>query len=301
MAIRNLTEDFKKMRSQFNIGAAEDDRAYLIEMNDPRSKPGWLRKLEEIRTVEREIEAAHRQIEAKQKEVLRVTFGADKDDMAAAIERDVEALTNRFADAKRLMDQLEIEYRHSLPENPAQSQLSLLHNVKSCVARELDTLSLTVRSRQRSYKNDMEKIKRRRTDWSTAGVGAAARLEEAMKREQEYSEMASRGVTQEQIEQIEFDRQMAEDRDRELSNILASVKTLHDMFEDVHTMVVDQGTILDRIESTMQMTHKHVQRGKQEVEKAAKYQKAGTFRLMLLLLIIFIAACLIAVAFKVLL
>lgn len=47
------------------------------------------------------------------------------------------------------------------------------------------------------------------------------------------------------------------------------------MFKDLATLIVDQGTMLDRIDANMEMVVQRVQGGVKELETAERYQKSA--------------------------
>lgn len=47
------------------------------------------------------------------------------------------------------------------------------------------------------------------------------------------------------------------------------------MFKELATLVVDQGTVLDRIDYNMDLVIERTERGMQELEKAEEYQKSN--------------------------
>jgi syntaxin 16 len=71
------------------------------------------------------------------------------------------------------------------------------------------------------------------------------------------------------------------------------------MFQDVHTLVREQGTILDRVDYNMNVTHKRVVDTKDKLKDAADYQDASSFQLCFLLLIVMVVGFVIALMVKV--
>lgn len=63
------------------------------------------------------------------------------------------------------------------------------------------------------------------------------------------------------------------ERDEEITNIAKSIEELAAIFKELSAMVIDQGTILDRIDYNMEMTVEYAKEGIQELVKAEEHQK----------------------------
>ena len=84
-------------------------------------------------------------------------------------------------------------------------------------------------------------------------------------------------------------------RDQDLTNLLNSVNELAQIFKDMQTLVMEQGTILDRIDYNIDIASTNISKGKKNITKADKYMKNNCFRnvIIILIVIIFIEALLI--------
>ena len=84
-------------------------------------------------------------------------------------------------------------------------------------------------------------------------------------------------------------------RDQDLTNLLNSVNELAQIFKDMQTLVMEQGTILDRIDYNIEVASTNISKGKKNITKADKYMKNNCFRnvIIILIVIIFIEALLI--------
>jgi syntaxin 16 len=99
-------------------------------------------------------------------------------------------------------------------------------------------------------------------------------------------------ATQENNEQLKK-------RDNELNNLLESVNELAQLFKDMQTLVMEQGTILDRIDYNIDIASTNISTGKKSIIKADKHLKNNCFRnvIIVLLICIFIEGLLIIFKF----
>jgi syntaxin 16 len=81
-------------------------------------------------------------------------------------------------------------------------------------------------------------------------------------------------------------------RDNELSLLLNNVSELSNIFKDIQTLVMEQGSILDRIDYNIDIAGDNVVKSKKSITKANEYHKQSCFRnaLLVLIIIIFIEA-----------
>jgi len=78
-----------------------------------------------------------------------------------------------------------------------------------------------------------------------------------------------------------------DERMREIQRIAKSVEDLAVLFKELATLVVEQGTILDRIDHNMETTVEATQKGVQELQDAEKFQKsARPIKCMLVLMVL---------------
>ena len=62
-------------------------------------------------------------------------------------------------------------------------------------------------------------------------------------------------------------------RDQEIAKIAQSIEELGCIFKELAVLVIDQGTILDRIDYNMEAVVEHTKTGIKQLEKAEKHQK----------------------------
>lgn len=104
--------------------------------------------------------------------------------------------------------------------------------------------------------------------------------------------------SQKQLILLEQDNtEMIETREKEVLTVMKSIVQLNDIYKELAQMVTEQGTVLDRIDYNVEITHVKVNQGYEQLKRAEFYQRksrklfcvmilATTTLIMLLLLLI---------------
>ncbi|KAG7120448.1 t-SNARE affecting a late Golgi compartment protein 2 like [Verticillium longisporum] len=87
-------------------------------------------------------------------------------------------------------------------------------------------------------------------------------------------------------------------REREIEDIAQGIIELADIFRDLQNMVIDQGTMLDRIDYNVENMATDVKAADKELVVAAGYQKKTTKRKIILLLLLIVVGMFILLLIK---
>lgn len=87
-------------------------------------------------------------------------------------------------------------------------------------------------------------------------------------------------------------------REREIEEIAQGIIDLSDLFRDLQTMVIDQGTMLDRIDYNVESMATDVRGAEKELKIASGYQKRTTKRKIIFLLFLIVVGMFILVLIK---
>lgn len=87
-------------------------------------------------------------------------------------------------------------------------------------------------------------------------------------------------------------------REREIEQIAQGIIDLSNIFQELQTMVIDQGTMLDRIDYNVERMATDVKEADKELKVATTYQKKSTKRKIILLLVLLVVGMIILVAVK---
>mmetsp|Transcript_7797 Transcript_7797/g.15554 ORF Transcript_7797/g.15554 Transcript_7797/m.15554 type:complete len:104 (+) Transcript_7797:724-1035(+) len=68
---------------------------------------------------------------------------------------------------------------------------------------------------------------------------------------------------------------IVQERDEEIMRIAQSIEELSQIFKELAVLVIDQGTILDRIDFNMEQVVEHTREGIKQLEKAEQHQKSA--------------------------
>lgn len=267
-------------------------------MNRVYVTPLWVEKMDDVRRVEEQIKEQMTALEKLRKDHLKVEFSSTRDESReeAAIEEAQDTIDRLFKQSEKGVKDLDIAYTRDLPDGGTDAELSILRNVKMCLVNEINTISKQYRESQRRYMMDVKKQQLVSQRW--AGGDRQKAVEQQLENDALMDQYLQKGMTQEQVETIMLNQQMADERVKEFERIYSSIKSLHEMFKDMNTLVIEQGAVLDRIDYNMTITHTRVQKARQELQKAAEYQSAGTFKLCVLFMVVLIIGLMIALFFK---
>lgn len=97
---------------------------------------------------------------------------------------------------------------------------------------------------------------------------------------------------------VEEQENELQDRDKEINNILRGVNTLSEMFKDFQTVLIEQGTILDRIDYNIEVAADNALKGKKQIIKVNEIKQKSCFRNIILILLICICVESILLIFK---
>ena len=83
---------------------------------------------------------------------------------------------------------------------------------------------------------------------------------------------------------VQKDTVELQERDKEIQVIVTSLEEISEMFKDMSAMVLDQGTILDRIDYNIESTSMKVTEARVQLVKAEKIQKRSRYLYVIIVL-----------------
>jgi len=219
-----------------------------------------------------ELEAAHAAH-------VRVAFDVEDEARAEAkIEALTSAITTRFAECQGIVIKLsKVVVKDELERKLKESAIRQ-------VAADLADRSTTFRSSQKAYLGRLRNMAQRSlgstgtsfgTDWEDGTPG-------------DDNPFVDAGFTEAQLEAVTSNRTFIDEREREVVELVKSIEDLAALFKDLSYLVVEQGTLLDRIDFNIEETSTSVEAAVVELQKAAVHQRKARSKMCILLLCILV-------------
>uniref|UniRef100_A0A8C6V4Z1 Syntaxin-16 n=1 Tax=Neogobius melanostomus TaxID=47308 RepID=A0A8C6V4Z1_9GOBI len=234
--------------------------------------PKWIDGIDEIQYEISRVRQKMKELAAlHDKHMNRPTLD-DSSEEEHAIEITTQEITQMFHRCQRAVTGLQARCGHC-----TEQEERLLRNVVSSLAQSLQELSITFRHTQSGYLKRMKNREERSKHFFDSGP---------LMEEDEDLAIYERGFTDDQLVLVEQNTVMVEEREREIRNIVQSISDLNEIFRDLATMVVEQGTVLDRIDFNVEQACVKTDDGLKQLQKAEQYQKKN--RKMLVIMILFV-------------
>ncbi|KAF9936073.1 hypothetical protein BGZ65_002767 [Modicella reniformis] len=286
------------LRQQYNqqqqhqsslLSAADDnERAGLMDSAETTIElmmlpPKWVDVVDEVNEELDRIKTNIQKLDGLHKKHLLPGF-----DDRIQEERDIEHLTDeitqQFHACQRRIKQIHSESRYS---SSNQEQI-MSRNVQMSLAQKVQDVSTVFRQKQNTYMQRIRGVELRNKDIFSGVQPINSSISDSEESgftsaQQTFSDQSHATVTQ---------------REQEINHISRSIFQLADIFKDLQSMVIDQGTLLDRIDFNVEQTAVHLQDAVHELDEGEKYQKKARNRKIILLLVLLIVGLFIILIFK---
>ncbi|XP_078092467.1 syntaxin-16 isoform X5 [Mustelus asterias] len=185
----------------------------------------------------------------------------------------VDGVEQMFHRCQRSVQSLQGKWRSC-----TEQEERVLRNVISSLAQALQDLSTTFRHAQSNYLKRLKNREERSKHFFDTSV--------PLMDDGEDNNLYDKGFTNDQLLLVEENTLMVEEREKEIRQIVQSISDLNEIFRELASMIVEQGTILDQIDYNVEQSCIKTEEGLQQLQKAEQYQKKN--RKMLVILILFV-------------
>lgn len=264
----------------------EDGNAHSDNACTTTLPPDWVNDVDSVNATVSDIQHLMSELASMHASRIGTVFGKDLDNMERQIERKTTEVTTLFRKAERYLKKVGTSTRQAGGE-----ESTVGANVQRSLAMQLQALSSDFRQKQRKYLADVKAQKSGGLVESEARFGI--NLEDDGTLQKDFNTF---GGTSQQMAIVDDLQSEIQSRDKEISQIAKSIDELGSIFKELAVLVIDQGTILDRIDYNMEAVVEHTKTGIKQLEKAERNQKSarpmkcilcllGTIMILLLILV----------------
>ncbi|XP_006839369.1 PREDICTED: syntaxin-16 [Chrysochloris asiatica] len=239
-----------------------------------RLPPKWVDGVDEIQYDVGRIKQKMKELASLHDKYLNRPTLDDSREEEHAIEITTQEITQLFHRCQRAVQTLPSRAHRSCSEQEAR----LLRNVVTALAQILQGLSTSFRHAQSGYLRRMKSREERSQHFFATSVPLVD--------DGEDHTLYDRGLTDEQLILVEQNTLLVEERERDILQMVRSIADLSDIFRNLGAMIVEQGTVLDRIDYNIEQSCIKTEDGLKQLHKAERYQKKN--RKMLVILILFV-------------
>ncbi|KAM7275525.1 hypothetical protein ACFE04_017391 [Oxalis oulophora] len=249
--------------------------------------PDWVDDSEEISVNIQTARVKMAELMKAHAKALMPSFGDGKDD-----QRKIELLTREITD---LLRKSEKRLRKLSSSSPSEDS-NIMKNVQRSLATDLQNLSMDLRRKQSAYLKRLQLQKE-----GHDGVDLEISLNDNKSRYEDDDDFGDLGFNEHQMSKLKKSEKFTEEREREIVQVVQSVNELAQIMKDLSTLVIDQGTIVDRIDYNIQNVTASVEEGYKELQKAERSQKRGGMVMCATVLVIMCLVMLVLLVLKVIL
>eukprot|EP00759_Apiculatamorpha_spiralis_P028665 PhF_6_TR31174/c0_g1_i1/m.45700/K08489/STX16; syntaxin 16 len=268
--------------------------------------------IEEFNELEEEIRHTHGLLEEMQRrKLVSPLFRPEAEEQREAhdIAVHTEHLTQLFKKADRKLAELELVGQSHQNSPPTEK---LYHNMRLAYSAKIHTLANRFKQSQSKFVSVSAKKKPNVTTTTNPAATTTSasghrfshtttfkpNVVEELERAEAMDKYMEKGLTEDQAMSLMANEEQMKDRDVEIRQLYNSLVQLHEVFQDVNTLVMEQGTVLDQIDYNMTKSKENVVKATEELLTTQKNQNAGRFKLCVLFLVMLIFGFLVAILMK---
>lgn len=283
-----------------SAGAFEDSGDAIIEMD--LLPPRWI-------DIQDEVDETLKSITLKASSLDRlhskhVLPGFDDEHIKQREEREIEALTQEitrgFQDCQKAIKRIQRMVNEARQSgNLTKGDETMAANIQIALASRVQEVSATFRKKQSNYLNKLRQLGGFESPAFRSGTPVQNPYSDPALIDSERDKNLSQATMQQTRQKVLHSKDTAiAQREQEINDIAKGIIELADIFRDLQAMVIDQGTMLDRIDYNVERMATEVKGAEKELVVATGYQKKSMKRKILLLLLLLVIGMFVVLLIK---
>ncbi|KAI9815482.1 MAG: hypothetical protein M1827_002616 [Pycnora praestabilis] len=283
-----------------SAGAFEDDGDAIIEMD--LLPPRWVDVQDEVTELLADIAKRSSKLEKlHQKHVLP---GFDDEDVKreeeGMIERLTQEITRGFHDCQKAIQRVDIMVREAKRQSGVSKGDEIMaKNIQISLAGRVQEASAGFRKKQSNYLKKLRGLGGMSSPLDRSSTPNMNPYTDPSLMESDADKSFSQSTLQQTTQKkLTSNDSAITQREREITDIAQGIIELADIFKELQTMIIDQGTMLDRIDYNIERMAVDVKAADKELVVASGYQRKSTKRKFILLLILLVVGMFILLLVK---
>lgn len=249
--------------------------------------PEWSDAMEEVQYDISKIKKRTKDLNALHNKHLNRPSLDDNVNEEHTIDVTTQEITQLFHQCQRCIQTIQAK-----AHGASKSEKTIVRNVVSTLASQLQELSISFKKGQSIYLKKMKNREEREKKYFNNDFQPTNAF--MQEEDENFDDLYDKGFTTAQLQMVEENEQVVRQREEEISHIVRSIGDLNTIFKDLAMLIVDQGTILDRIDYNVEQASVQVEKGLQQLQKGEKHQKSSRKMLCILVLAVVLIIMIIA-------
>ncbi|KAH8490791.1 hypothetical protein H0E87_023075 [Populus deltoides] len=245
--------------------------------------PAWVDVSEEIAANVQRARMKMVELAKAHAKALMPSFGDGKED-----QRTIEGLTQEITG---LLRKSEKQLKRLAAAGPSEDS-NVRKNVQRSLATDLQNLSMELRKKQSTY---LKRLRQQKEGQDGDDLEMNLNGGRSIIDDDNLDDMV---FNEHQMAKLKKSEAFTVEREREIQQVVESVNELAQIMKDLSVLVIDQGTIVDRIDYNIQNVATTVEEGLKQLQKAERTQKRGGMVMCATVLVIMCAVMLILLILK---
>ncbi|XP_034930169.1 tlg2p-like protein a [Populus alba] len=245
--------------------------------------PAWVDVSEEIAANVQRARMKMVELAKAHAKALMPSFGDGKED-----QRTIEGLTQEITG---LLRKSEKQLKRLAAAGPSEDS-NVRKNVQRSLATDLQNLSMELRKKQSTY---LKRLRQQNEGQDGDDLEMNLNGGRSIIDDDNLDDMV---FNEHQMAKLKKSEAFTVEREREIQQVVESVNELAQIMKDLSVLVIDQGTIVDRIDYNIQNVATTVEEGLKQLQKAERTQKRGGMVMCATVLVIMCAVMLILLILK---
>ncbi|KAI2788482.1 hypothetical protein POX_e06498 [Penicillium oxalicum] len=291
-------EESRRLISE--TGGFEEDGDMVIEMD--LLPPRWVDVQDEVSELLADIAQKSAELDKLHQKHLLPGFGDEelRRQNEGIIERLTQDVTRGFHQCQSAIKRIDAMVREARQQGGVTSgEETMAKNIQISLASRVQEASARFRKKQSTYLKKLRDLDGISTPFERSPTPAQNPFTDPSLMESEVDKSFSQTMLMQTQQRAtgQNDAAIAQ-REREINDIAKGIIELSDIFRELQAMIIDQGTMLDRIDYNVERMNTEVKAAEKELKVATNYQRRTTKRKVMLLLALVVIGLIILLVVK---